>query len=63
MLFAVVMITPFTWLFSSSLKTQIDIFQYPPRLIPDPIMPENLVRAMTYKPFGSYFRTRFSSPV
>ncbi|MDE2638596.1 MAG: hypothetical protein OXI30_19685 [Chloroflexota bacterium] len=28
--FAVVMITPFIWLLSSSLKTQINIFQYPP---------------------------------
>ena len=54
--FAVVMITPFIWLLSSSLKTQINIFQYPPQLIPDPIVPENYLYALTYKPFGTYFR-------
>ena len=56
MFFAVVMITPFIWLLSSSLKTQINIFQYPPQLIPDPIVPENYLYALTYKPFGIYFR-------
>ncbi len=54
--FAVVMITPFIWLLSSSLKTQINIFQYPPNLFPNPIMPGNYVDALTYKPFGLYFR-------
>ena len=54
--FAVVMITPFLWLLSSSLKTQINIFQFPPQLIPDPFMPQNYVYALTYKPFGLYFR-------
>ena len=54
--FAVVMVTPFIWLLSSSFKTQINIFQYPPELIPDPFVPENYVRALTYKPFGIYFR-------
>ena len=54
--FAVVMVTPFIWLLSSSLKTQINIFQYPPQLIPDPFVPENYVYALTYKPFGTYFR-------
>jgi len=54
--FAVVMITPFIWLLSSSLKTQINIFQYPPQWIPDPVVPENYLYALTYKPFGTYFR-------
>ncbi len=54
--FAVVMITPFIWLLSSSLKTQINIFQYPPNLFPNPMMPGNYVDALTYKPFGLYFR-------
>lgn len=54
--FAVVMVTPFIWLVSSSLKTQINIFQYPPQLMPDPVMPQNYINALTYKPFGLYFR-------
>lgn len=54
--FAIVMIMPFLWLVSSSLKTQIAIFQYPPQFLPDPVVPENFVNALTYKPFGLYFR-------
>lgn len=54
--FAFVMIMPFVWLVISSLKTQIDIFQYPPEFIPDPFMPQNYVNALTYKPFDVYFR-------
>ena len=54
--FAILMIAPFAWLVSSSLKTQINIFQYPPNFIPDPFQPENYINALTYKPFGLYFR-------
>lgn len=54
--FAIVMVMPFLWLLSSSLKTQINIFQYPPQFWPDPMVPENFVNALTYKPFGLYFR-------
>ena len=51
---ALVMILPFLWLLSSSLKTQIQIFQYPPQWIPDPIQWDNYSRALTIKPFGLY---------
>jgi multiple sugar transport system permease protein len=51
---AIIMIAPFIWLVSSSLKTQSQIFQYPPQWIPDPIVPENYINALTYKPFGLY---------
>ena len=54
--FAVVMIAPFIWLVTSSFKSQIDIFQYPPQFLPDPPQPENFVNALTYKPFGRYFQ-------
>ena len=54
--FAVIMVAPFIWLVSSSLKTQINIFQYPPQLIPDPLAPQNYTNALTYKPFELYFR-------
>ncbi len=55
-LFAFMMIMPFIWLLSSSLKTQIDIFQYPPQWIPNPVMWQNYSDALTYKPFLLYFR-------
>jgi multiple sugar transport system permease protein len=54
--FAVVMITPFIWLVSSSFKTQNQIFQYPPQWIPHPFKPENYVKALTYKPFHIYLK-------
>jgi ABC-type glycerol-3-phosphate transport system permease component len=54
--FAVIMITPFLWLVSSSLKTQLQIFQYPPVWIPDPIRWDNYVRALTARPFHLYFQ-------
>jgi len=54
--FAIVMVAPFLWLVTSSFKTQIAIFQYPPQFIPDPWVPENFSNALTYKPFDLYFR-------
>lgn len=55
-LVAIVMILPFMWLVTSSLKSQTQIFQYPPDLIPNPMHPENYVEALTVKPFHLYFR-------
>jgi multiple sugar transport system permease protein len=50
------MLMPFVWLVTSSLKTQLNIFQYPPQFIPDPVMWENYPNALTAKPFGLYLR-------
>lgn len=51
-----IMLAPFLWLVSSSLKSQVQIFQYPPDLLPNPVKFENYVNALTYKPFGLYLR-------
>jgi multiple sugar transport system permease protein len=53
---AIIMLTPFLWLVTSSLKSQVQIFQYPPQWIPDPIMWENYSNALTAKPFGLYLK-------
>jgi multiple sugar transport system permease protein len=53
---AVVMLMPFMWLVTSSLKTQLQIFQYPPQWIPDPPQWENYTKALTFKPFDIYLR-------
>jgi ABC-type glycerol-3-phosphate transport system permease component len=53
---AILMLFPFLWLVSSSLKAQLDIFAYPPKWIPDPIVWQNYVDAMTFRPFGLYLR-------
>src|SRR5215470_17584961 len=56
LLVAIAMIMPFAWLVSSSLKTQKDVFQYPPVWIPNPAQFQNYADALTYKPCGLYFR-------
>ncbi len=53
---AAVMILPFLWLLTSSLKTQLAIFRYPPQWIPNPVRFQNYVEAWTTKPFGTYLR-------
>jgi len=53
---AVIMLMPFVWMISSSLKAEQQVFQYPPRLLPDPPMWSNYVEALVYKPFGLYIR-------
>lgn len=53
---ALLMLFPFFWLVSSSFKSQLDIFSYPPKWIPDPFVFQNYVDAMTFRPFGLYLR-------
>lgn len=53
---AIIMLLPFTWLVSSSLKQQHQIFQFPPQWIPDPIQWQNYADALTYKPFHIYLK-------
>lgn len=53
-LVSVLMLFPFLWLISSSLKSQLEIFSYPPTWIPNPPVFENYVEAMTRVPFGRY---------
>ncbi len=51
---AVLMMAPLIWMLSSSLKLETRVFEYPPRLIPQPARFENYVDALTYKPFHLY---------
>jgi ABC-type glycerol-3-phosphate transport system permease component len=53
---ALVMFLPFLWLLSSSLKTELAIFRYPPEWIPDPPQFSNYVDAWTTRPFAVYVR-------
>jgi ABC-type glycerol-3-phosphate transport system permease component len=49
-----VMILPFGWLFSSSLKGAEDIFVLPPKWIPDPIRWQNYTEVLSALPFMQY---------
>ncbi len=51
---AALFVTPFLWMVSTSLKSQPDLVQIPPRWIPDPIMWENYSRAWTAEPFNRF---------
>lgn len=51
---AVIVLFPFLWTFSTSLKTPDQVYQIPPQLIPDPIAPENYDRVINERPFGRW---------
>src|SRR5574341_2524500 len=53
---AVIMMAPLAFLISSSLKTEIQVFQYPIQWLPDPVRWMNYFEALTQKPFFLYFK-------
>lgn len=53
---SILMLFPFLWLLSSSLKSQLEVFAYPPQWIPDPMIWQNYVDALTFRPFHLYLR-------
>jgi multiple sugar transport system permease protein len=53
---AILMIAPFVFLISSSLKVETQVFQYPIQWLPNPVRWLNYVDALTQKPFLLYFR-------
>jgi multiple sugar transport system permease protein len=53
---AILMIAPFAFLVSSSLKVETQVFQFPIQWIPNPVRWMNYVDALTQKPFFLYFK-------
>ncbi len=51
---ALLFLIPFLWMISSSLKPNYQIFESPPRWIPNPPRWENYSEALTILPFGRY---------
>jgi multiple sugar transport system permease protein len=51
---ALLMVAPFLWTVSTSLKTSADVFASPPKLIPDPATLDNYRDVLTLLPFGRY---------
>lgn len=49
------MLVPFFWMVSSSLKPNYDVFQFPPVWIPSPAEWSNYPRALTFVPFYRFF--------
>jgi multiple sugar transport system permease protein len=52
---SVLFLMPFVWMLRSSLTELSQIFETPPRWIPDPVRWENYTEALTFVPFGRYF--------
>jgi multiple sugar transport system permease protein len=51
----VIMLVPFAWMLSTSLKEPGDVFLYPPQWIPDPVQWENYRETVTVMPFGRFY--------
>jgi multiple sugar transport system permease protein len=49
------MLMPFIWMLSTSLMTELEVYNFPPKFIPDTWRWENFIEAMTLQPFGRYF--------
>lgn len=56
---AVIVLFPFLWTFSTSLKTPDQVYQIPPKLIPEPAVPENYDRVLNERPFGRWMLNSF----
>lgn len=52
----ILLVMPFLWLVTSSLKAEYQVFQYPPQWIPDPMRFQNYVEALTLRPFHIYLK-------
>jgi multiple sugar transport system permease protein len=52
---SVIMLLPFAWMLSTSLKTPKEIFAYPPIWIPSVLAWENYTRTVTIMPFGRFY--------
>jgi multiple sugar transport system permease protein len=49
---AVAMVLPFFWMVSTSLKTEADVFAYPPTLIPNPVDTSHYTQAFSVMPLA-----------
>jgi len=52
---AISFLFPFMWMVSTSLKTDQDVFTWPPRLVPQPVRLQNYVDAWNSAPYARFF--------
>ena len=52
---ALIILVPFFWTISTSLKTEQQTLQFPPSWIPNPVVWENYPTALRARPFGTYY--------
>ena len=54
-LIALSMIVPFLWMLSTSLMSELEVYQFPPRFLPSVLKWSNYLEAMSLQPFGRFF--------
>ncbi len=52
---ALTMLLPFLWMFSTSLMGELEVFAYPPPVVPEELRWSNYPAALSARPFGRYF--------
>ncbi|MDI6765981.1 MAG: carbohydrate ABC transporter permease [Bacteroidota bacterium] len=52
---ALTMLIPFLWMISTSLMSELEVYQFPPKFLPSTWKWSNFVEAMTMQPFGRFF--------
>lgn len=52
---SLIMLLPFVWMLSTSLKTQQELYTFPPQWIPDTLAFENYETALTSMPFDRFY--------
>lgn len=58
-LLAATMLLPFIWMVSTSLMDELEVYRFPPPLVPEVPRWENYPGALTARPFGRYFLNSF----
>ena len=53
---AIIILIPVVWMISTSLKTRQEVLTFPPILIPEKLIWNNYPEALTFLPFGLYFK-------
>ncbi|MCC3357023.1 carbohydrate ABC transporter permease [Bacillus sp. REN16] len=55
-LFSLYFLLPFVWVILSALKTETEVFSFPPKIFPDVPQWGNFIDAWNSQPFGTYFK-------
>jgi len=55
LLLALTMLAPFLWMISTSLMGELEVYEFPPRLLPRDPQWGNYLAALSARPFGRYF--------
>jgi multiple sugar transport system permease protein len=57
--FGIVFLIPFFWLLSTSVKSDAQMFAWPPIWIPNPVVLENYPKGLAFLPFGQFTANSF----